>query len=110
VSEREAARAFVTAYLRRLVHLGGADALAAALPTSADAMVADGLAESAHVGPECWALTAEHGRVVLTWPDGHAEPLDLPAVPSADEAALHRAQHRAERLTADPHAPGGGGL
>lgn len=32
MTEREAARAFVVAYLRRLAHLGGAEALAAALP------------------------------------------------------------------------------
>ena len=71
MTEREAARTFALAYLRRLAHLGGAEALAAALPTTADAMVADGLAPRRHGGAECWALTAEaDGRVVLTWPDG----------------------------------------
>jgi len=80
VTEREAHRAFIVDYLRRLAHQGGAEAVAAVLPMSADSMVADGLAESADVGPECWALTAEHGRVVLTWPDGQAEHLELPLV------------------------------
>ena len=59
VLELDRHRPHALAYLRRLAHLGGAEALAAALPTTADAMVADGLAPRRHVGAECWALTAE---------------------------------------------------
>ena len=84
MSARKAVRLFVESYLRRLTLLGGAEVLAAALPTTADRMVADGRAETAHVGPERWALTAEpDGRVVLTWPDSQCEALDLPPRRSA---------------------------
>ena len=111
MTEREAVRTFALAYLRRLAHLGGAEALAAALPTTADAMVADGLAPRRHVGAECWALTVEaDGRVVLTWPDGAGERLDLPPVPAPAEARHNLAVHLAERRTADPTDPRGGDL
>ena len=84
MTEREAARTFGLAYLRRLAHLGGAEALAAALPTTADAMVADGLAPRRHVGAECWALTAEaDGRC--------AHPV---AVVEAEPAARKRRRRR----------------
>ena len=73
-------------------------------------MVADGLALRRHVGAECWALTVEAGRVVLTWPDGAAEYLDLPPVPAPAEARHNLAVHLAERRTADPTDPRGGGL
>ena len=57
------------------------------------------------------AQPAPGGRVMTERDaDGYAEYLDQPPVPSADEAAQHRAQHHAERLTADPHAAGGDGL
>ena len=78
------------------------------LPTSADAMVRDGLANRHHVGAECWALSAEAGSVVLTWPDGAVEYLDLPPAPSPAEAERNRAVHLAECRTADPHDPRGG--
>ncbi|MDE0230151.1 MAG: hypothetical protein OXJ62_14960 [Spirochaetaceae bacterium] len=59
------------------------------------------------------ARASRNARSMRAWSVaviGAPAPVALPPVPSAAEVAQHRAQHHAERLTANPHAPGGGGL
>lgn len=91
MSARKAVAEVVHGCLERLVHLGGAKALQAALPTSSGRMVEEGILPADAVGPDPWVLTLERQKVALTWPDGHTVHLDIPAAPTAGELELNRA-------------------
>ena len=94
MTARKAVAEVVRCSLERLVHIGGAEALQAALPTSSKRMVKKGLLPRHAVGPEPWVLTLEGKKVALTWPDGHTLHLDIPSVPTAGELELNRAVAR----------------
>ena len=91
MTARKAVAEVVRGGLERLVHLGGAEALQAALPTNSKRMVEDGILPSHAVGAEPWVLTIERLKVALTWPDGHTLRLDIPSAPTAGELQLNRA-------------------
>ena len=81
MTARKADAAAVRSSLERLVHIGGAEALQAALPTNSKRMVKEGLLPRHAIGPEPWVLTIEGQRVALTWPDGHTFPPRHPVRP-----------------------------
>ena len=91
MTARKAVADVVRDCLERLVHLGGAEALQASLPTSSKRMVEQGLMDRHAVGAEPWALTIERSKVALTWPDGQVLRLDPPTAPTAGELELNRA-------------------
>ena len=91
MTARNAVAEVVRGGLERLVHLGGAEALQAVLPTSSKRMVEDGILPLHAVGPEPWVLSIERQKVALTWPDGHTFRLDIPSAPTAGELELNRA-------------------
>lgn len=90
MTARKAVADVVRDCLERLVHLGGAEALRASLPTSSKRLVEQGLVDRHAVGAEPWALT-KRSKVALTWPDGQVLRLDPHTAPTAGELELNRA-------------------